>query len=180
MTRTELINIAKHYGGTHTVARMKPVLAQFKTVTEFLEASDGALMFKYNELHPNSKYGLGKNFFKMMESVRREAELSIKQEKIMEREQAHGEASDSAAEADPLATLVEDALPSDKLMAAKANPPSPPPPPSRFFTMKELRAIVTVMELAGIQEIDLLGIDEFFKYMKVDMSCLTNQEKSNG
>lgn len=168
MTKSELLDIAKRHSGTHTYARIKAVLAHFKTPEEFLNASHGCLMQKYNEAHPNSHYGLGDLFKKTMETVRREAELLLAQEESIKREQE-------------LVALKKDedaTLPSAPQSEGAKESQAEAKQQRKFFSLKELKAVTAFMELSGIQALDLEGMMKFFDCVQFNLDCLTTPEKA--
>lgn len=71
-----------------------------------------------------------------------------------------------------------DAIDRIKAFAKKSEtqvlPVAPPPQeqpvkPDRFYTVQQLKALVSFMGLCGVKAIDLAGVDEFSKVMRFDV-----------
>lgn len=147
MTRDDIVEIAARHADKHTVGRMKLVMDKFKTVSEFLAADDGALMGAYNAAKPGRPHGLGRQFFRAMDAVRRDAGVIAFLKRGIAEEVAKAKAED----------------------AARPQAPVLLPVPSRFYTLAQLKAVVSFMEPCGIQQIDIDAMERFCRAMKVDI-----------
>ena len=140
MTRNDIITIAAEHADPAIVGRVKLVLGQFKTVQEFLDAGDGALMKAYNAARPNGKRGVGKRFFKAMDAIR-------------------------GAAASEKYLIPEETEVSEQRIAG-VQPILCPPPSPVFYTVEQLRALVAFMDLGGVSAIDLDAMRRFCEAVK--------------
>ena len=154
ITREAVLKMASNIASARTVGFIRIVLDQFKTVGEFLAADKGALMKAYNEARPGGKNGVGKLFFLTMDQLRREV--------VAARARAVAAAKETVV-VQPIAAI----------------PPVQPQPQMRAFSIEELKALVTVMELANLKSIDLMGIDSFFKAAHVDIVAATAEYRNS-
>lgn len=151
MTRNDIITIAAEHADPTIVGRIKLVLNQFKTVQEFLDAGDGALMKAYNEARPNGKRGVGKRFFKAMDAIR-------------------------GAAASEKYLIPEDTDVAEQLPAGFQPIPCPPPE-TVFYTVEQLRALVAFMDLGGVSAINLDAMRRFCEAVKCNPFAPAKEEK---
>ena len=145
MTKQEIIDLASRIADAKTVGRLKLVLDHFGTAEEFFSAAEskGKLSAAYNAAKPDGRRGLGKKFFEVVDRIRLQREVDE-----MKKETA------GWLKTPPMTS---------------SQPDEPLAKPGRFYTVQQLKALVSFMELCGVQAIDLAGVDEFCKVMRFDV-----------
>lgn len=143
--KQEIIDYASKIADAKTVGRLKLVLDQFRTAEEFFSAAEskGKLMAAYNAAKPVGRRGVGKKFFEAVDSIRLKWEVD-------------------EMKAETLGWMKVPSMPMTQPDESLAKP-------GRFYTVQQLKALVSFMELCGVKAIDLAGIDEFSKVMKFDV-----------
>ena len=149
MEREQLLKELKNRGLTSlAVNRIEKLMSHFGSIQEFLEAKRGDLMAMYIKDHPGTKHGLSNKTFLAID----QAVAIYKQHQL----EAVNTAKEEAA-----------AHERQKQEEIKANP---------RFRLQEIKALASLMELCGIEEIDLKGIYDLFRNMKVSISVNDNKQ----
>lgn len=164
MTRQEVIDHALTIADKCTVGRIVRAMNRFKTVSDFFAAGYGDVMAAYAAATPSSTKGLGLKSKVCLDMLR-------------EWYQANKDKPDLV----DLAKRI-DLAPSPRQMVKAMAWDNVHPAPirqSKFYTLGKLKAIVALMELANMSEIDIERMDDFFSACKIDIEVLDGVRKED-
>lgn len=145
ITKLDVIECASKFADARTVGRLRLVLSQFATAEDFFAAAEskGKLSAAYNAAKPSGRRGLGAKFYEAVKRIAMQREVDAMKE-------------------DTAGWIKAPPMP-------EPQPDEPPAKPGRFYSVQQLKALVSFMELCGVQAIDLAGVDEFSKVMRFDV-----------
>ena len=150
--RAKIREFLSHKYKTVTTHKVLRIMDGFPTIEEFCAANTSEWLSKYRGARPDSQFDLGKICTKAIEDViafvredQRQANLDRERAEKQERE------AKEAAEAEKRRLEEEE---------ERRNPK---------FTLAQMKAIVSFMELCEVQELDLKAFRAFLKSINVEM-----------
>ena len=141
ITRNEISEHAFAAHGSYMGGRLSDIFDKFPTVAAILAADKASVLRAYRLSSPNAQRDLGKKTFAAFDEV-----VSWAKDRILEVNKLRDDRERAEAE------RIE--------REHRENP---------MFSIGEVKALASFMELCGIAEIDLKGIKEIFSKMKVSI-----------